>query len=167
MCKSCLLGLFGLLLFRSSIFFDLLPDGCMQYWKWGVDISIVALLFISPILSVVTSYILGLCCYVCVLDNMLCWWTGPFLIIKCPLSLATVYVLKFISWFNAHVDTLTLLILYVSYLFPFLLQSICVFATCNSYRLYLVRWFLKFILLISLFWLKSLNHLHLMQLLIK
>lgn len=72
MCKSCLLGLFGLLLFRSSIFFDLLPDGCMQYWKWGVDISIVALLFISPILSVVTSYILGLCCYVCVLDNMLC-----------------------------------------------------------------------------------------------
>ena len=62
MCKRCLFDLCGLLLFRSSVFFDLLPDCCIHYWKWGVDISIIAVLFISPVLSAIASYILGLCC---------------------------------------------------------------------------------------------------------
>lgn len=135
-------GPVGLLLFGSSVLFDPLPGCSVRYWERRADISSVAALFIFPILSVTASCTLGLCCQVWILDNVLCWGTGPFLIRKCPSSPLTVYVWKLLSWFSAHVDALTLLILYVWYLFPFLLQSICIFES-NSYRLYLVRWFLK------------------------
>lgn len=65
-------GSVGLPLFGSSLLFDPLPGCSVHYWERRAGISTVAGLFIFPILSDTASCVLGLCCQVWILDNVLC-----------------------------------------------------------------------------------------------